>query len=353
VSHDASTLTPDELERARSESSLDLSKRRLASLPPEIFELTDLYEMKLSGNRLTSLPPEIGQLRNLWALRLGGNRLSELPSEIGQLTELNDLWLSGNQLTTLPPEFSKLAKLRWLRLGSNQFAALPPQILQLGELMDLWLSGNRLTTLPSEIGRFKYLWGLRLGQNLLTNLPPEIGQLRMLHLLELDDNQLTSLPRELAGLLAGGLRLTLKGNPLQEPLSEIAMRGDKALVTYLRSLVDAIPQYEAKVLLVGEGNVGKTSLIAALRNEAFVEGRETTHGIEIHPISLPHPTQDLEMTVRTWDFGGQEVYRITHQFFFSRRCTSSSGTLAKARNKTRLKAGSAVSVYVSATTPPP
>ena len=25
------------------------------------------------------------------------------------------------------------------------------------------------------------------------------------------------------------------------------------------------------------------------------------------------------MTVRGWDFGGQEVYRITHQFFFTRR----------------------------------
>jgi hypothetical protein len=25
------------------------------------------------------------------------------------------------------------------------------------------------------------------------------------------------------------------------------------------------------------------------------------------------------MTLNTWDFGGQEVYRITHQFFFSRR----------------------------------
>ena len=25
------------------------------------------------------------------------------------------------------------------------------------------------------------------------------------------------------------------------------------------------------------------------------------------------------MTLRTWDFGGQEVYRITHQFFFTKR----------------------------------
>ena len=85
------------------------------------------------------------------------------------------------------------------------------------------------------------------------------------------------------------------------------------------SLEDAVPQYEAKVLLVGEGNVGKTSLIAALHRERFIDGRSTTHGIEIQPLVLSHPSLSRSMTLRTWDFGGQEVYRITHQFFFTKR----------------------------------
>jgi internalin A len=51
----------------------------------------------------------------------------------------------------------------------------------------------------------------------------------------------------------------------------------------------------------------------------FVEGRPTTHGIDISPIKLRHPSEDADMTLRTWDFGGQDVYRITHQFFISRR----------------------------------
>ena len=88
---------------------------------------------------------------------------------------------------------------------------------------------------------------------------------------------------------------------------------------YLRSLYDAEPQYEAKLLVVGEGNVGKTSLIAALRSAPFVEGRPTTHGIEITPITIHDSSAGRDMTVRGWDFGGQEVYRITHQFFFTRR----------------------------------
>jgi internalin A len=72
-------------------------------------------------------------------------------------------------------------------------------------------------------------------------------------------------------------------------------------------------------LLVGEGNVGKTSLLAALRDFPFIEGRATTHGIEIQLLKLRHPDLGVDMTVRVWDFGGQEVYRISHQFFFSRR----------------------------------
>jgi internalin A len=36
-------------------------------------------------------------------------------------------------------------------------------------------------------------------------------------------------------------------------------------------------------------------------------------------LAVKHPELDVDLTSNTWDFGGQEVYRITHQFFFSRR----------------------------------
>ena len=48
-------------------------------------------------------------------------------------------------------------------------------------------------------------------------------------------------------------------------------------------------------------------------------GRPTTHGIEISPITFRRQAPGPDITVRAWDFGGQEVYRITHQFFFSPR----------------------------------
>ena len=90
----------------------DLSNRELTALPPEIAQLTSLWELRLDGNQLTALPPEIGQLTNLGTLTLDGNQLTALPPEIAQLTSLRRLTLDGNRLTALPPEIGQLTSLR-------------------------------------------------------------------------------------------------------------------------------------------------------------------------------------------------------------------------------------------------
>ena len=66
---------------------------------------------------------------------------------------------------------------------------------------------------------------------------------------------------------------------------------------------------------MGEGEVGKSSLLAALRGEDWVENRDTTHGIEIKPVEAIHEGDVI--TLNGWDFGGQKVYRPTHQLFFT------------------------------------
>ena len=228
-------------------------------------------------------------------LYLYGNQLTELPDSLGNLTNLKDFYLWGNLLTELPDWLGNLVSLTRLSLNGNQLTELPGSMCNLVALNRLYINQNRLIKLPDWLGD-------------LTNLTE----------LELEDNGLTELPGSLANLI-NLTELNLDKNPLHDPIPQIVERGMDALVTYLRSLKDARPQYEAKLLLVGEGNVGKTSLVAALRGAPFIEGRPTTHGIEIWPLTVHHPTRDVEITLRAWDFGGQEVYRITHQFFFSQR----------------------------------
>ena len=275
-------------------------------------------ECDLSNLALTVLPDEVTRIVGLKMLSLRGNLLTEFPSGLEGLSDLRVLALDDNRLTSLSARIGELSRLERLTLGSNELAELPPELGRLSTLNTLTISRNRLTRLPAEIGLLRSLELLAASGNQLVELPAEIGELPCLQFLSLVDNLLTSLPSSLAGLLRAGLVLQLDSNPLDAPIRELHKRDPGLLAAYLDSLADAVPQYEAKMLVVGEGNTGKTSLLAALRRESFRAGRPTTHGIEVHDLALPRARAGGELTAHVWDFGGQEVYRVTHQLFFSR-----------------------------------
>ena len=184
-----------------------------------------------------------------------------------------------------------------LDLADCQLTALPPEIGQLTSLTELRLDGNQLTELPPEIGQLTNLTDLWLGGNKLTEFPPGIGQLTSLNQLGVD------------------------GNPLTSPPPAIIEQGTEAILAYLREQQhDARRQWVCKLLVVGEGGVGKTALLRALRGEEFISDLPTTHGIEIRPLELVHPSEaDTLMRLNSWDFGGQEIYHATHQFFLTGR----------------------------------
>ena len=180
----------------------------------------------------------------------------------------------------------------YIEPNGNRLASMPESLGNLTALTELYLYGNQLESVPESLGNLTALTELYLSGNRLASVPEWLGNLTALTALDLRGNQLTALPAWLADLLDGGLELGLEGNPLADPLPELAERGAPELATYLRSLHDAEPQFEAKLLVVGEGNVGKTSLINALRPAPFVEGRPTTHGIEITPLTISSPSLD-------------------------------------------------------------
>lgn len=300
-------------------TTLDLGSNKLSTLPEWLGELIHLSILDLGDNELQTLPPSIGNLTGLKVLNLIRNQLTDLPDSVRHLTSLTTLDLGGNQLSELPAWIGDLTALDWLSLYGNSFTALPDSIGNLAALDTLDLFGIGLEILPGSIGNLRRLTQLSLRGNNLAALPEFVGHLPGLRLLDLRDNRFVTVPKNLTNLLARAVELRLDGNPLHDPLPEIIGRGPVALGAYLQSLDDEVALYEAKLLLVGEGNVGKSSLVAALRGAPFVDNRPTTHGIEIWPLTFRHPEISQDMTLSTWDFGGQEVYRVSHQFFFTKR----------------------------------
>jgi hypothetical protein len=319
---------------------LRLGENQLTELPPEIGQLTKLIELTLFKNRLSTLPSEIGQLIKLIVLNLSDNRLFPLPLEICRLTDLTELNLSHNQVKELPPEIGQLINLRVLDLWGNQLTGLPPEISQLRELATLNLSINNISPLPPQLFQITGLRLLNLSNNQLTELPPEIGQLINLRVLDLWGNQLTELPLEIAELtsirvlnfghnqltklppeitqLTNVEKLTFDDNPLASPPWETAIKGMEAIRAYFVELEKGgLPVNEVKIILVGEGAAGKTSLVNRLIGKEFNPEEETTYGINIRSWDIE--AGDRKIKGNIWDFGGQVIMHATHQFFLSKR----------------------------------
>lgn len=231
--------------------------------------------------------------------------------------QATSLDLSFLNLTELPEPLAYLTNLQELRLDFNEIAELPDWLGQLKHLRVLHLEHNRLESLPASLLQLRHLQDLYMEDNQFVELPKWLGSLTQLRQLDLRDNQLTSLPDSLA-TPAYLNSLLLDGNPLNPEFKAAYQHGTEAVKQYLRELGgEQMPLYEAKLILVGEGGVGKSSLLGALRGDVWVENRDTTHGIEIKSVQLTEPKTKIELTLNGWDFGGQPVYRPTHQLFFS------------------------------------
>ncbi|MDD3052465.1 MAG: COR domain-containing protein, partial [Candidatus Cloacimonetes bacterium] len=284
-------------------TTLDLSSKGLTSLPPEIAQLKNLTTLYISFNQLSSLPPEIAQLKNLTTLYIYNNQLSSLPPEIAQLKNLTRLDISSNQLSSLPPEIKELKNLTTLDIYNNQLSSLPPEIKELKNLTTLDISYNQLSSLPTEIAQLKNLTELYISYNQLSSLPPEILELGI----------------DIKGEYQFGEKgIFLEENPLENPPIEIVKKGREAIRNYFKSLEEEKrPLNEVKVLLVGDGGSGKTSLVKRLLGEGFDGNEHETQGINIK--GWKFKDRDKEIKVNFWDFGGQEIMHATHQIFLSKR----------------------------------
>ncbi|MCB1098929.1 MAG: leucine-rich repeat domain-containing protein, partial [Verrucomicrobiae bacterium] len=124
---------------------------------------------------------------------------------------------------------------------------------------------------------------------------------------------------KLESLQIGGTEIRLP-EVLPEVLSQSA--GDNCrdrLVDYFADLGEDPVQFDhVKVILLGNGRIGKTQIARRLRQLNYDPSEPSTHGIQVnsHRFQL---RAGITATLNLWDFGGQDIYHGTHALFLKTR----------------------------------
>jgi internalin A len=309
-------------------TQLDLAGLGLEELPSEIGKLSNLRWLDLRNNQIAEIPEIIGKLSNLRWLYLSNNQIAEIPEVIGKLSNLTSLNLGENQIAKIPEFIGKLSNLLGLYLSDNQIAEIPEFPDKLSNLTELYLINTQIAEIPEFIGKLSNLTSLNLGKNQIAEIPEFIGKLSNLISLNLSDNQIAKIP-DVLRKLEKLKQLDLRGNPIPIP-PEILGSKQSYKPGDLRTILDFYFQTrdpdateelnEAKLLIVGEGEAGKTTLANKLLNPNYElkEREPTTEGIDVLRWEFTQ-ANGKPFRVHLWDFGGQEIYHATHQFFLTER----------------------------------
>jgi small GTP-binding protein len=241
------------------------------------------------------------------------HRSEEILSKIAEFSSLQRLVFFCNEPWELSLKVLQLP-LNFLSLGGS-LERLPPQILELGlpittdlPLFDVewsWLAERARFGKETLSDRMVRRYSEREETALYKFLSKHVGVRS-----ELEDRMVKS--NSLRGVF-------IFSSVLEDPPLEIAQKGTDAIRRYFSERAAGwLPLNEVKVLLVGNGAAGKTSLVKNITGDKFNAKEEQTHGINIRSTSITTAAKTV-VKLHFWDFGGQEIMHATHQFFLSKR----------------------------------
>jgi len=280
--------------------------------------------LDLSKIEIKKVPESIGSLTNLRVLRLGikyslySNQFNELPDSITNLRNLSVFIIHDSKIKRLPENFSEMTSLVSLSLTDCRFEYFPAQLLDLKNLKKLSIGFNQIIELPDEIHKLQRLERLNISDLPIYSIPDGLGRLTKLKTLILRNTHINKLPASLSNLKKLE-KFDIGGTPLAENLpAEILSQSPLEVIDYIiksQSNEKKTILRESKMIIVGQGGVGKTCLLNLLVKGEYSE-KPSTEGIDISRWVFD---EVKESTLNIWDFGGQEIYHATHQFFLTKR----------------------------------
>ncbi|GAA6166627.1 COR domain-containing protein [Sessilibacter corallicola] len=271
---------------------LDFNSTPVINLSP-LAELSNLQQINLGVGLVSNLSPLCG-LGSLQVLRCYYTKVSDL-SPLSCLSNLKKLECDNTGVNDLGP-LCDLNNLEELICGNTQVDDLSA-LSNLSNLRKLECNGTQVNDL-SPLINIDLLDSLVAFSCPVRTIPLELIFSKSLKELYLDDCIINDLPNEI-----------LSGNELDNCLPRL-----RAHFTDLAESKNR--QQEAKLMIIGNGRVGKTQICRQLSDLEFEKNSDSTHGITISSTSVPN---NESARFHLWDFGGQDIYHGTHALFMRSR----------------------------------
>ncbi|TYC52188.1 hypothetical protein FMN50_19470 [Rhodobacterales bacterium] len=295
---------------------LSCSGAAIADLAP-LANHPGLEELLCSHNDIDSLAPLKG-LPRLSTLDAGATKLTTL-SELEDLPLLSRLSFSNTEIDDLRP-LAALQNLSYVNCYSARVTSFEG------------LEGlSRLVTLNCDKTPLTSLEGLENAHALERLVCSETKISSFDPLLPLP--RLRILVAEHCGVVSVSPELWLKPSLKQVELYGTNLKGVPDEVLAEENCIYELAAHcadlgenperlsDVKLMVLGNGRVGKTQLVRRLQGKPYQSDSVSTHGIMVQPTPLPIGEGGEIVPVKIWDFGGQDMYHATHALFYRTRAT--------------------------------
>lgn len=259
-----------------------------------------LQELYLNANTIKDISP-IASLTNLEALNLQDNDIEDI-LPLANLQNLRSLTLLNNPIKNVYV-IQNLKNLRILDLDDLDISDLS-FIQNLYNLNLVFLSNNNVDDISHLTD--KQIETLFLNNNNIKFISKEFAQNYALLNQSSEDSRV----------------VVLENNPLEFPPYSVIEQGPYVLQSYYQDAetYNHKALAEGRIIFIGDGGSGKTSIIDKVVHDTYTHGRQQTNGIKIEHINLQIPDTNDLAEFHIWDFGGQEIQHAVHKFFFAQGC---------------------------------
>lgn len=278
-----------------------------------IKDLDELEQLFLNGLSINDLGPLIN-LDKLKELGLRETQIHDL-GPIIYLDSLTVLDVAMTQIHDLKP-LSGLKDLVWLNLSHTQFEDLEP-IGNLENLKDLFIESTRISDL-SPLKNLHDLEVLVFRYSGVTQLEP-LKDLDALQKFDASSCPIEDCPADVFETGEAELLRAFFSQKEIETENIVPTKKQPNKKTPRKTTIKKDSLRDVKLILIGNSNSGKTSMLHYLKENNFLTERNSTHGLDVlrwYPDPERFPLLK-DVAVSIWDFGGQEYYHGAFRLFMS------------------------------------